>query len=261
MNRAEAAKPSSTGACAVPRQPPTCVAITESAVPTAPSLPRRSPTAASCPVAAWDLRLRPRSTPARVKRWPRASPAQTRWAGSGPQHLLACIGLAARLGLQPHVAHQLHRRTWCHHLCSMTAGMHAAANWTPMQCFSCCRHGFHCCVLLPLQSVTRAVRDGVHRLSEGVSAAGAAAGNAAGAAVDKTKEALQVWRRKGGSNMEIFSRSVVSLCFYAWVGWCFGTICGRIQKPPVCPLWAAAGGNCSNACARTAPPGFHTDQL
>jgi hypothetical protein len=43
-----------------------------------------------------------------------------------------------------------------------------------------------------LQSVTTALRDAVHRASEGVTAAGNAAANAAGAAVEKTKEALQV---------------------------------------------------------------------
>lgn len=54
-----------------------------------------------------------------------------------------------------------------------------------------CCYVCRCCSSC-LQGVTTALRDAVHRASEGVSAAGNAAANVAGAAVDKTKEALQV---------------------------------------------------------------------
>lgn len=52
-------------------------------------------------------------------------------------------------------------------------------------------------LLLAPQTVTTAVRDAVHRASEGVSAAGNAAANTAAAVVDKTKEAVQVRRAMG----------------------------------------------------------------
>ena len=53
--------------------------------------------------------------------------------------------------------------------------------------------GLRCCAIL--QTVTTAARDAVHRVSEGMSAAGNAAANAAGTLVDKAKEVVQVGPR------------------------------------------------------------------